>query len=110
MKSLLRKANEDNIEYNTYSKCYTDTEKTIIKHLLQLPKVLTKCYQLRSVNEISEYLYKVTNSFNKFYAENKILIETDEVKRNSWLTLTDTVLRTNLFLLNILAIDVPEKM
>ena len=110
MKSLLRKAKEENIEYNTYSKCYTEIEKTIIKHLLQLPKVLTKCYQLRSVNEISEYIYKLTNSFNKFYAENKILIETDELKRNSWLTLTDIVLKTNLFLLNILAIDVPEKM
>ena len=110
MKSLLRKAEEQGISFNTYTNCNTDTEKQIILNLLQLPKVLTKSYQLRSVNEISEYLYKLTNSYNKFYAENKILIEENEEKRASWLTLSKVVLNTNLFLLDILAIDVPEKM
>ena len=110
MKSLLRKAKEQGIEFDTYKECTTESEKQIILNLLQLPKVLTKCYQLRSVNELSEYLYKLTNSYNKFYAENKILMEENEEKRNSWLTLSKVVLDTNLFLLHLLAIDVPEKM
>ena len=110
MKSLLRKAEEQGIRFDVYKNCNTETERQIILNLLQLPKVLTKSYQLRSVNEISEYLYKLTNSYNKFYAENKILIEENEEKRASWLTLSKVVLDTNLFLLNILAIDVPEKM
>ena len=31
-------------------------------------------------------------------------------KQESWLVLSDVVLKTNLFILNILGIDVPERM
>lgn len=110
IKSLLRKAEEENITFNNYIKCTNDTEKNIILNLLQMPKVLTKSYNVKSLNEIADYLYRLTSSYNKFYSENKILTETDEEKRTSWLTISKLVLDTNLLLLDVLGINVPEKM
>ena len=40
----------------------------------------------------------------------KVLTEEDKCLQESWLVLSDVVLRTNLFILNILGIDVPERM
>lgn len=110
IKSLLRKAETDNIKYDEYTKLSTETEKNIILNLLQLPKVLTKSYNIKSLNEIADYLYKLTSSYNKFYSENKVLIEKDEQQKASWLMLSKVVLDTNLLLLDILGINVPEKM
>ena len=110
IKSLLRKAQEEKIDIDDYLKLTTTTEKEIIMNLIQLPKVLTKSYNIKSVNEISDYIYKLTSSYNKFYSENKILIEKDSEIRTSWLALSKVVLDTNLLLLDILGINVPEKM
>ena len=65
---------------------------------------------MKSLNEIAEYLYKLTSSYNKFYAEHRILTEEDEEVKSSWLTLTKVVKSTNEMLLDILGIEVPEKM
>ena len=72
--------------------------------------VLEKAFATKSLNDITEYLYKLTTTYNRFYTENIILKETDEDKRNSWLYLTKLVYEVNCDLLNILAIDLPEKM
>lgn len=110
IKSLLRKAKEENIEFNKYYKVTSASEKNIILNLLQMPKVLTKSYNVKSLNEIADYLYRLTSSYNKFYSENKILIEKNKETRASWLTISKLVLDTNLLLLDVLGINVPEKM
>ena len=78
--------------------------------MLNLPRVLDKAYEVKSLNDIADYLYKLTSAYNKFYAENRILTEKDINKKSSWLALTNIVKSTNEMLLDILAIEVPEKM
>ena len=108
MKSLLEKAKDLNQEhFTTISDSIT---RDVILTILKLPVVLTKSYEIKSLNEIAEYLYTLTNKYNKFYSENKILIEKDSTIRESWLVLTNIVYRTNLLLLDTLGIKVPEKM
>ena len=75
-----------------------------------MPNILTKSLETRSLNDIAEYLYKLTSQYNKFYAENKILTEEDPEKRESWLVLTKVVYNINILLLDTLGIKVPEKM
>lgn len=108
MNSLLNKAKE--IDYNSIELISTETEKEIALTLLKLPTVLQKSLENKSLNEISEYIYKLTSLYNKFYSENKVLTEENEVIKKSWLTLTKIVYDTNILLLNILGIKVPEKM
>ena len=108
MKSLLQKAGD--FKFNTIHNIYSDTEKDIVLSILELPRVLNNSLENKSLNEICEYLYTLTSKYNKFYAENKVLVEEDNAKKESWLMLTKLVYDINLILFDILAIEVPEKM
>lgn len=108
MKSLLNKAKD--IKQEKATTITTPTEREIILNLLSLPRVLDKALEAKSLNDIAEYLYKLTSQYNKFYSENKIITEENEYIRESWLILTTVVYNINMLLLNTLGISVPEKM
>lgn len=108
MKSLLNKAKD--IKQEKATTITTATEREIILNLLSLPRVLDKALEAKSLNDIAEYLYKLTSQYNKFYSENKIITEENEYIRESWLILTTVVYNINMLLLNTLGISVPEKM
>lgn len=110
MKSILEKAKEKGITYKEYKNIPEGVEKEIILLILEKNNILTKAYNNKDLNGIADYLYSLTSLFSRFYEENHILTETDEIKRESWLTLTNLVKDTNLELLDILGIIVPEKM
>jgi len=107
MKSLLNKA--ENINCNVYNMISTKEEREIILNILNLSNVIEKSYKSRTLNEICEYLYKLTNSYNAFYSNHEVLTETDILKKESYIALTKLVHDTNNYLLNILAITVPDK-
>ena len=108
MKSLLTKASE--IEANEITELDGETEKDIALTVLNLPSILDKSIESKSLNEITEYIYKITSLYNKFYAENKILTEENEDKKKSWIVLTKIVYSINTMLLDILGINIPTKM
>lgn len=110
MRSLLNKAKEQNINFNIIKTLKNEYDKDIMLNILNLSSIITKAYESKSLNELTDYIYKLTSSYNKFYSENRILDEQDIILRESWLALTKLVLDTNLLLLNILGINCPEKM
>ena len=110
MKSLLKKADEAKIDFKTYSKINSKIDRDVIICLLNLRSVLTKSINVKSLNDIAEYLYKITNLYNNFYSNNHVLTEENKVLQESWLVLTKVIYDNNLKLLNILGIEVPEKM
>lgn len=110
IKSLLKKAKEENIQFSEYNTLTNNTDREVLLTLLTLPLILKRSYDSKSVNDIAEYIYKLTSIYNKFYSENKILIEPDANKRSSWLVLSKLVHDTNMMLLDIMGIDCPEKM
>lgn len=110
MKSILNKANNMGIDYNNYYNKPTDTEKEIILLLMEKNNILHKAYNNKDLSSIADYLYNLTSLYSRFYEANHILTESDEKIKESWLTLTKLVKETNEELLDILAIEVPEKM
>ena len=108
MKSLLKKADEAKIDYKKYLKISEDRE--IIISLLNIRSVLKKSFNTRSLNDIAEHLYKVTNLYNNFYSNNHVLTEENKELQESWLMLTKVVYDNNMKLLQILGINVPERM
>lgn len=110
MKSLLKKAEEANISYNKINIIANQFDRDVILALNNLDLILNRAFDSKSLNDITEYLYKLTTIYNRFYTENIILKETDELKRESWLYLTKIVYEVNKILLNILAIELPERM
>ena len=108
MKSLLKKANAK--EKNTIIKLKGQVEKDIALTLLNLPTILNKSYETKSLNDIAEYLFKLTSLYNKFYQDNRVLAEEDKDLKLSWLALTELVYKVNTLLLDTLGIIVPDKM
>lgn len=108
MKSLLNKAAD--FKYEKVLKINSETEKDIALTLLNLPDLLDKTLESKSMNEIAEYVYKLTSLYNKFYSENKVLTEENKELKESWLVLTNIVYKVNIMLLDILGISVPNKM
>jgi arginyl-tRNA synthetase len=110
MKSLLNKAKEFNINYDKIKTIANEYDRDVILKLNNLDSVLNKAFNSKSLNDITEYLYLLTTSYNRFYTENIILKEEDSNKKESWLYLTKCVYDICNILLNILAINVPERM
>ena len=108
MKSLLAKAKE--LKQEKMYLINSETERDLALTVLSMPNVLTKAIDARSLNDIAEYLYKLTSIYNKFYSENKVLIEENQQLQESWLVLTKLVYDINILLLDVLSIKVPEKM
>ena len=106
MKSLLSKSD---LKYDKYYKINTKEERDILINIIKLRSVIEKSFNMRSLNEICEYIYKLTSSFNAFYSNHEVLTEQDELVKESYLTLINEVYKINKYLLNILAITLPDK-
>lgn len=110
MKSLLKKAKENNLDYSKYTKISEEVEKELITLLLAKNKVLHKAYDTKELNVISDYLYQLTSTYSKFYEKCHVLTEKDKNIQENRLLLTKNVYDTNVELLTILGIEIPEKM
>ncbi len=110
IKSLLRKAKENNLNYEKYTSITDEVEKELITLLLNKNKILHKAYDTKELNVISDYLYQLTSTYSKFYEKCHILTENNKNIQENWLLLTKNVYDTNVELLTILGIEIPEKM
>ncbi len=107
IKSILDKVN---IENASIKLIYSDTERNIYIKLLELAKTLTKAYNEKTLSYICEYLFDLCSLFNKFYGECNIVNEQNMDKKESYVALLNLLYNTGKMLLDILAIEVPEKM
>ena len=81
--------------------------------MLELTKfgsTIENAFEEKAPHKICAYIYEVSNAFNSFYHETKILAEEDEEKKKGYLallTLAKKVLETCIDLLGFTA---PERM
>lgn len=78
--------------------------------LTRLPEVVTRAGELRAPNHIAEYAYELVAEFSRFYEACHILREPDTARQASWLKLIETTLAELTLLLDLLGIEVPERM
>ena len=107
MKSLLNKVEEK--EYK-FIKLNNKEDRKVALEILKMPKVLSKSLEEKSLNELTDYIYRLTSSYNTFYNDNKVLTEENEELKTTWIALTSLVYNINIELLNILGLNIPEKM
>ena len=111
IKSILNKCthelSEDSIGiFNPYS----EIERDLMLKLSMFNEVVEWSFIDKAPNKICEYIYDVSNLFNKFYHDNKIISEKDIEKKMAWIKLiilTERVLETGL---ELLGIEAPDKM
>ena len=109
IRALLNKAKEKNIKIGPINTIVNEYDRKVALTLLQNPIVLEKSFNNKTLNEIAEYIYKLTNCYNNFYSSNRILTEKNSDIQSSWLGLSENVLKTNEQLLNIMGIKIPNK-
>ncbi len=110
IKSILRKAAERQLAAGPMVPPSAPQERDLMLQLARLPEVLQRTADLRAPNTMAEYAYEVVTGFNRFYEVCHILREPDPVRQASWLGLVDLTLRVLILLLDLLGIDVPERM
>jgi arginyl-tRNA synthetase len=110
IKSILRNARESGLAPGPLVAPRVDAERNLMLYLARLAEVLTRTFDLRSPNHVAEYAYDLATQFNRFYEECHILRESDPARQASWLTLVDLALGELHLLLDLLGIEVPERM
>ena len=110
IKSILRKAAEQGMTAGTIVPPAGPEERELMIKLAQLPDVIAHSYETRAPNHLADYAYNLAIVFNRFYREYHILTEPDAVQRASWLALSTYTLMQLTLVLDLLGIEVPERM
>jgi arginyl-tRNA synthetase len=110
IKSILRNAQESGLAPGPLVAPGVEAERNLMLYLARLPEVLARTFDLRSPNHVAEYAYDLATQFNRFYEACHILRESDPARQASWLTLVDLALGELHLLLDLLGIEVPERM
>lgn len=108
IKSILRKAEDDGADRPI--RLESAAEHALALKLAELPDAVARAYDRRAPNALCDYVYELAQTFSRFYTEHHILSETDEALRASRLTLCRLTLRVLERVLDLLGIDVPERM
>ncbi len=112
IKSLLQKAKDMNIDINDVkikavdNEFQTDVSLTAVKW----NQIITDAFAEYEPQRICQFLFELAEKFNRFYHENKILTNEDEELRASWMVLSKLVLKLLCEGLDLLGLEVPEKM
>ena len=71
---------------------------------------INRAFNEKATSYICEYLFELCSLFNKFYGETNILNESDIDKKTSYISMLKLLFNTCKELLDILAIEIPDKM
>ena len=110
IKSILRRAETEGVERGTLLPPTVDAERELMLELLRLPDVVGRAIALRAPNHVAEFAFDVAGRFNRFYDTCHILSEPDIARRGSWLSLAAWALTALERLLDLLGIEVPDRM
>ena len=110
IKSILRKAHDAGLAPGSLVVPTVHQERMLMLRLVRLQEVIYRAADLRGPNVIAEYAFEIATDFSRFYEHCHILSEEDSVRQASWLSLVEVTLRTLDLLLDLLGIEIPERM
>lgn len=87
-----------------------DVERDLLLTLGQMSDAVARAYDKRAPNELCDFAFTLAQAFSRFYAATHILSEPDKAKRAAWLALAQLTLAQLTLLLDLLGIEVPERM
>ena len=112
IKSILNRYMEagGNLEAGEILPASNGSEKNLMLQLSGFGSMIESAFEEKAPHKICAYIYEVSNAFNSFYHETKILSEENQAQKESYirlLQLTKRVLETSIDLLGFAA---PDKM
>ena len=112
IQSVLRKATEKNIAINKNIniKSLSRKEKDLLKRVSLFPVIISEAADNHSPAVIANYCFELVKEYNQFYHDHYILGESNEEIRNLRLILSSTVANVIKKGMNLLGIEMPERM
>ena len=112
IKSILAKYMENNesLEGLNIMGAAEESEKNLSLALVKFSDVIDGAYRDNAPHKICQFIYEVSNAFNGFYHNNKILTEPDEAKKSSYIALISLTKRILEQCIELLAIQCPDRM
>ena len=112
IKSILNRFAEEggNLEAGAILDPVNDSEKNLMLQLTGFGATVENAFEEKAPHKICAYIYEVSNAFNSFYHETKILSEENEAQKASFiqlLKLTKKVLET---CIDLLGFSAPDRM
>ena len=112
--SIIRRAKSLNIKYDKFKfdqiKNISNSQKKVIDHIYQLPKIIKTSSETYSPSLISQFTYDLSKLYNAFYQEEKIIDGNNNETTSFKIALSHLTSITIKNSLELLGIDVPKKM
>ena len=105
--NILRK--EQNFELVDFEEYDFEAEKNIILQLLAFPETVKMAVRDLEPHKISKYLYDLAREINRYYEKTRVS-DAPEIEKSARLTLLKKVSKTFENGLDLLGIEIPEKM
>ena len=110
IRSILRKAAEQNIPLTSHQSDLTAKEIELIQKMNEFGTAVAQAGKDYSPSGIANYCYELTKVFNQFYHDYSILNEPDEQKKQIRLVISRNVAKIIKNGMSLLGIEVPERM
>ena len=113
IKSLLAKVAQNAIEVDEKAPILPAADKSATDVMLSLSKwgeVVQAAYEEQAPHKICQFIYELSDAYNKFYHENKIVANEDAVLRNSHICLSKLVVNVLETAVDLLGLEAPERM
>lgn len=88
----------------------TESETSLMLALANLSEVIDNAFAETAPHKICKYIYDLSNAFNHFYHETKILAEADKAKKESYIALINLAKDVLVTCIDLLGIEAPERM
>jgi arginyl-tRNA synthetase len=108
-RSILRKAQDEGMADAT-PVVRSAEERSLVLQLLGLPDAMQAAEDKRAPNVLCDYAFTLAQAFSRFYAEHHILSEQDSNLRAARLGLCRLTVDTLTRVLDLLGIEVPQRM
>lgn len=112
IKSILGKYEAQNpgAKAETILPAASDAEKALMLELSKYNDVMENAFAETAPHKICQYIFDLSNAFNSFYHDTRILAEEDKERQASWIALITLVKRVLEACIQVLGFEAPERM
>jgi len=110
IKSILRKAQEQGIKPEVTGATLIAKEEGIIQFLSSFPEKIREAGEAHSPALVANYAYELAKEFNQYYHDTQILREENAAVRAQRLALLESIAKVLVKAMDILGIQLPERM
>ena len=112
IKSILKKYEAEGgmVQGLTINNPGSESETSLMLEISKLSDVIDTAFAETAPHKICKFVYDLSNAFNHFYHETKILSETDEAKKKGYIALIDLTKNILVTCIDLLGIEAPDRM